>query len=77
MKALAVIAVLGLAFLEGRYTLKGRKTKEILAYGAIVALALALILIEVLYYQPVRLTRVIDILFQPISKPVLMFLRQH
>ena len=77
MKILAVIAVLGLAFIDGRYMLKGHNRKEVLAYGFVVTLALALVLAEIFYYQPVVLSKVINIVFRPISEPILTFLRQY
>lgn len=77
MKVLAVVAVLGIAFIDGRQVLKGRKMQEILAYGFIVTLAFALVLMEIFYYQPVVLSKVITIVFRPITEPLLLFLRQY
>ncbi len=75
MKVLAVIAVLGLAFIDGRYNLKGRNAKEILGYCFIVVLALAIVLLEIFYYQPLFLHKVINIVVRPFAEPVLTFLR--
>lgn len=77
MKVLVVVAVLGIAFIDGRQVLKGRKMKEVLGYAIIVTLALALVLAEIFYYQPVVLSKVLNIVFRPISEPILMFLRQY
>lgn len=77
MGLLAVVAVLGLVFIDGRNVLKARKTKEIMGYGFIVALTLALVLMEIFYYQPVVISKVINLVFRPIADPILMFLRQH
>ncbi|MGE5543519.1 MAG: hypothetical protein ACM3UW_00965 [Bacillota bacterium] len=77
MTVLAVVAVLGIAFIDGRKVLKGRKMKEILAYGFIVTLALALVLIEIFYYQPLVLSKVINMVFRPFSESLINFLRQR
>ena len=75
MKLLAVLGIISLAYLDGRNVLKGRNKKEVFTYIAIIVLTLAMVGMHILYYQPLVLTKLVIIVFRPITEPLILFLR--
>jgi len=77
VRALYVLVILVLAFIDGRYMLKGRKTSEIFTYWGIIALTLFLTIMHLVYFQPFIIADVITMIIGPIMKPLLTFLLKH
>ncbi len=75
MKVLAVLAIISLAYLDGRNVLKGRNKKEVFVYIAIIGLTLAMVGMYIFYYKPFVLTELVMIVFRPITEPLILFLR--
>jgi len=74
VKLLAVLGIISLAYLDGRNVLKGRSKQEVFVYIAIIGLTLAMVGMHILYYKPLVLTKLIVIVFRPISEPLILFL---
>ncbi len=77
MRILVAAIVLGMAYIDGGYLIKERKTREVLAYGGILILALGIMIIELSYFRSFVIIKVITTLFRPIGEPLIMFLRQY
>ena len=73
MKVLAVLAIISLAFIDGR-NVKGRNKRRFYLY-CYNSFNLAMVGMHILYYQPLVLTKLVIIVFRPITEPLILFLR--
>jgi len=65
--ALVVLGILILALVEGgaTYMYRNKQWKELALYGFLLAAGLVLIVMDIMYANPFRVTKVVDILFRP------------
>ncbi|MGE5422574.1 MAG: hypothetical protein ACM3QW_04870 [Ignavibacteriales bacterium] len=74
MAVVYVIAVLGLGAVEGRPLIKEKRWFELIVFSVLLAAGLIIIVMDTVSYSPWRLSRILSVIFEPLSSFVKFWL---